>query len=178
MIDGSSFMVVRGEEIGEKMILGITGGVGSGKSTVLKYLEKKYYAFIIEADLVARYIMEPGHGVYEQVLEAFPEIKLDENGRIDRAHFAGIVFRDKEKLTLLNAIVHPGVKEEIKNLIAQVQEEDLKRMVVVEAALLIEDGYKEICDEIWYVFCEQEERIRAAYGQPRVYHRESTGDYG
>lgn len=141
------------------MILGITGGVGSGKSTVLKYLKSEYNAFIIEADLVARYIMEPGHDVYDRVLLNFPEIKLDDKGYIDRAHFAGVVFNNSEKLKLLNSIVHPGVKEEIKKLIAGAHSEDMDRLIVIEAALLIEGGYKEICDEIWYVYCEKEERI-------------------
>lgn len=157
------------------MILGITGGVGSGKSTVLEYLKTKYGAFIIQADLVARYIMEPGHEVYDKVVTNFPEIRLDENGVIDRSYFAGIVFHDSRKLKLLNSIVHPGVKAEIKSLIEKSRSENKDRLIVIEAALLIEDGYKEICDEIWYVFCEKEERIRRLMAS-RGYTREKAMD--
>lgn len=155
------------------MILGITGGVGSGKSTVLNYLENKHHAFIIEADAVAKYIMEPGHIVYEKVLEAFPELKLDNNGFIDRAYFASIVFNDEDKLKLLNSIVHPGVKTEIKSLINKSQSENEHRLIVIEAALLIEDGYKAICDEIWYVYCEKENRIKRLM-ESRGYTREKS----
>lgn len=142
------------------MILGITGGVGSGKSTVLKYLENRYKAYIIEADMVAKEIMEPGHIVYDRVVGAFPGLLLDEKGNIDRPNLASIVFNDEKKLKLLNSIVHPGVKDEIKDKINAVKAADSSKIVVIEAALLIEDGYKEICDEIWFVYCEREERIK------------------
>lgn len=155
------------------MILGITGGVGSGKSTVLNYLKNEYDAFIIEADAVAKYIMEPGHEVYQAVLQNFENLKLDHEGFIDRGHLASIVFRDIEKLNLLNSIVHPGVKKEIQHLIKKSQSENIRRIIVIEAALLIEDGYKDICDEIWYVYCEKEERIKRLI-KSRGYTREKA----
>lgn len=142
------------------MIIGITGGVGSGKSTVLKYLYERYNAYIIEADAVAKEIMTKGHNVYNRVIEAFPEIELDSSGEIDRQVLASIVFNNQKKLELLNSIVHPGVKEQIKSTIQSVQNNTPERIIVIEAALLIEDGYKQICDVIWYVYCEKEERIR------------------
>lgn len=155
------------------MILGITGGVGSGKSTVLRYLENKYDACIIEADIVAKEVMKPGHIVYDKVINAFPEIIADEQGNIDRPKLASIVFNNGEKLKILNSIVHPGVKEEIKCRINSLYAVDSSKIVVIEAALLIEDGYKAICDEIWYVYCEKEERIKRLVTD-RGYSREKA----
>lgn len=142
------------------MILGITGGVGSGKSTVLSYLSQKYDAKIIEADYVAKCIMNPGYDAYDKIIDAFPNIVLDGEGHIDRASLASIVFTDKNRLETLNSIVHPEVKKEIKSIIYNTLQETPNRLIVIEAALLIEDGYKEICDQIWYVYCELETRIQ------------------
>ena len=86
------------------MVIGIMGGVGSGKSTVLDYLQKKYDALIIQSDLVAKEIMSKGHSVCEKVLRVFPEV--DRDGSIDRDKLAQIVFQDKEKLQILNRITH------------------------------------------------------------------------
>lgn len=158
---------------GVVMIIGITGGVGSGKSTVLKYLENRYKACIIEADMVAKEIMEPGHIVYDRVVGAFPGLIVDKQGNIDRPNLASIVFNDEEKLKLLNSIVHPGVKEEIKGQINAIKAVDSEKIVVIEAALLIEDGYKAICDEIWYIYCEREERIKRLIAS-RGYSREKA----
>lgn len=155
------------------MILGITGGVGSGKSTVLNYLKDKYHAVIIEADLVAKYIMEPGNIVYEQVRKNFKDLKMSDDGFIDRGYLATVVFNDEKKLKLLNSIVHPGVKEEIKKIINNAQTNDKECLIVIEAALLIEDGYNDICDRIWYIYCEKEVRIRRLM-ESRGYTREKA----
>lgn len=157
------------------MILGITGGVGSGKSTVLKYLKDKYNAKIIEADAVAKDIMNPGHRVYNMVLSEFNNIKLNEDKTIDRNYLAREVFGNESNLEKLNAIVHPGVKEEILSLISKYYNENEHALIVIEAALLIETGYKDICDEIWYVYCEKEERIKRLISS-RGYTRQKACD--
>lgn len=100
-------------------IIGITGGVGSGKSEVLRYLEEKYGAVVCEADLVAKNLQKKGTICYNKIVEHFGEDILDENGRIDRPHLARIVFKDDEELHVLNAIVHPAVKENIRRKIRQ-----------------------------------------------------------
>ena len=143
------------------IILGITGGVGSGKSRILYDLETNYKAYIVEADKLAHTLMEPGEPVYEAVKKEFGASVLEETApyAIDRQKFAELVFRDKEKLARLNAITHPAVKAWILADIEAKKQLGI-RLYVIEAALLIQDGYKEICDEIWYIYVDEEERVR------------------
>ena len=94
-------------------VIGVTGGVGSGKSVVLSILEKDYHAETILADLVAHDLMQPGGKSYEDIVEAFGDGILNDDGTIDRVKLGNIVFHDAEKLQKLNAITHPNVKEEI-----------------------------------------------------------------
>ena len=99
------------------MVIGLMGGVGSGKSTVLDYLEENYGAYIIQSDHVAKEIMTPGFKVFDKLSKAFPEVI--ENGKISSEKLASIVFNDKDKLDTLNSITHPGTIEEILNRIEQ-----------------------------------------------------------
>lgn len=154
-------------------ILGITGGVGSGKSRILYELKNEYNAYIIEADSLAHELMQPGKTIYNKIIEEFGrDILSDENPYpIDRTKLGEIVFNDSESLKKLNGITHPLVKEEILNQISQKKSEGKTRLFVIEAALLLEDGYKEICDEIWYIWVSEEERIKRLAKQ-RGYSRE------
>ena len=138
-------------------IIGITGGVGSGKSEVLRYLEEKYGAVVCVADLVAKNLQKKGTICYNKIVEHFGEDILDENGRIDRPHLARIVFKDDEVLHVLNAIVHPAVKENIRRKIRQEIKQGTE-LFVLEAALLLEEHYDEICDEVWYIYANEEVR--------------------
>lgn len=131
-------------------IIGITGGVGAGKSEILNYLEREHHAVICEADLVAKNLQKKGTICYRQIVEYFGEGILQENGRIDRAKLAEIVFADPSKLQQLNAIVHPAVKKRILQLIKD-EEKKGTSLFVIEAALLLEEHYDEVCDETWFV---------------------------
>lgn len=141
-------------------ILGITGGVGSGKSRILYDLEQEYNAYILEADKLAHELMQPGEAIYNKIIDNFGNDILASDGFIDRQKLGEIVFSDSHKLELLNSISHPMVKEEIKNRISEAFNEGIIKLFVIEAALLIEDGYKDICDEIWYIHVPKEERIK------------------
>lgn len=141
-------------------ILGITGGVGAGKSTVLSYMEQKYGARVIQADLVAFGLQQPGTDCFEKIIRLFGSEIQSEDGSIDRKKLAAVVFADKELLSRLNQIVHPAVKEKIWEEIRKEREQNAVPFVVVEAALLLEDHYDEICDEIWYIYTEPS--VRAA----------------
>ena len=99
------------------MVIGLMGGVGSGKYTVLDYLEENYGAYIIQSDHVAKEIMTPGFKVFDKLSKAFPEVI--ENGKISSEKLASIVFNNKDKLDTLNSITHPGTIEEILNRIEQ-----------------------------------------------------------
>ncbi len=154
-------------------ILGITGGVGSGKSRVLYDLEQNHNAYILEADKLAHELMEPGKKIYNQIIEEFGQEVLlkEEPYYIDRNKLGQIVFNDKDKLAILNSISHPLVKEEIIERIATAKNEGKIKLFVIEAALLIQDGYDAICDEIWYIWVDREERIKRLMKQ-RGYTRE------
>ena len=150
------------------MIIGIVGGVGCGKSTVLTYLKEKYNAYIIEADKVAKEIMEKGNEVYNKVIREFPE-SLDKDDNIDRKKLAKIVFNDAKKLETLNNITHPGTIKEITDRINN----SSNQLVIVESAILIGSGIDKMCDEIWYVYCDLEKRIKRLMDS-RGYSEEKT----
>ena len=138
-------------------IIGITGGVGSGKSRVLSYMEEKFGAVICQADHVAWDLQEPGQRCYLQIVEHFDREILHDDETIDRKKLGQIVFSNQEELLVLNGIMHPAVKEEILNRICNAREKGSKYFII-EAALLLEDGYKQICDELWYIYTDEQIR--------------------
>ena len=141
------------------MVIGITGGIGAGKSTVLKLLKDKFGFTVIEADQVAKDLMKQGTAVYQQVAERFGKEIVGEDGAFDRKKLAAVVFQDKEKLAVLNGLVHPAVMEEIRERIASKKAEGIDRFVI-EAALLIESGCNRLCDRVWYIDTAENVRIR------------------
>lgn len=158
------------------MIIGITGGVGTGKTTVLELLEKEYGARIIMADEVSKFLQAPGGRCYGPIVEEFGEEILDMEDPehpIDRAKLAKIVFADPERLQDLNYIVHPLVKIEIMCEISGIYHEDSEALILVEAALLIEAGYLDILDELWVVTADKETRIERL-AKSRGYTREKS----
>lgn len=160
-------------------VLGITGGVGAGKSTALRYLEEAYRACVLEADKIAHLLMEPGEPCYGGITAYFGSQVLREDGCLDRGKLGKIVFSDPEKLCKLNEIVHPAVKAYIRDRICQERKARLAPFVAVEAALLLEDGYEEICDEIWYLYASEQVRIRrlmASRGYTRERARQIMGN--
>ena len=139
--------------------IGITGGVGAGKSLVLDYLREKYDAVVIVADKLAHELEQPGEVCYERLVEAFGDNILDENRYIDKIKFAAMIFSDESALEKTNAIIHPAVKEEILKRIS-LEEEAGTELFVVEAALLIEEGYDKILSELWYIHAKNSVRRR------------------
>ena len=156
-------------------VLGITGGVGAGKSTVLSYLEKRYGARVILCDDVARMLQEPGKACYEPMKELLGEDVLRMDGGFNRKLVAERVFADEEMLKRLNGIVHPAVKKYVTDEINKADQAGAVSLMVVEAALLLEDHYDLICDEIWYIYTAPEARIRRlqesrGYSGERIRH--------
>ena len=127
-----------------KQVLGITGGVGAGKSAVLAYMKEKYDACVIQADEVGRLLQTPGHDCCDRIVEAFGAEVADGQGNLRRDVLAKKVFGDSAMLARLNGIVHPAVKEYI---VAQIAEENSRGgapFLVIEAALLLEAGYDDL----------------------------------
>ena len=140
------------------MILGITGGIGTGKSTVLNILKNDFDFIIFEADKVAHELMVPGEPAYKRNVEYFGPGILYENSEINRKILGNIVFHNKEKLELLNSITHNEVINEIKRRISEKQLLG-KNDFVIEAALLIESGCDRLCDVIWLIDAEEKVRM-------------------
>ena len=144
-------------------VLGITGGVGSGKSEVLNYLREAYGAVVCQMDETAKRLQEKGTGCFRKIAEAFgPEI-IGADGELDRKKLGARVFSDPEQLRLLNSIVHPEVLRSVSADIRKHTEEGTP-LYVVEAALLPDVG-GELCDEIWYIYFSEEvrrERLKAS----------------
>ena len=139
-------------------IIGITGGIGTGKTKVLNILHDNFGAYIVEADKVAHQLMLPGNEIYKELVSCFGEEILTEAKEVDRQKLSGIVMNDETSLQKLNSIVHPGVKAFIRHDIEEKKAQDVE-YYIIEAALLIQDNYKEICDEIWAVTADLEIRI-------------------
>ena len=162
-------------------IIGVTGGVGAGKSTVLNYLEKRYGAKLILADLVGHEVMEPGHEAYEQVVKVFGQEIVSEDKTIDRKALGAIVFADEKKRMILNQIIHPAVRQEI---LRRLEEAELLHLsyVVVEAALFLEENYDAFCDETWYIYTDEKirrQRLKESRGYSderidQIFHSQKT----
>ena len=148
-------------------VIGITGGVGAGKSEILKYLKEKYGAIVVEADKVGHMLMEPGGACYYSIVEKFGSSVLNGDQTINRGKLGKIVFSDEGLLRELNKIIHPRVKSHIVSEIAKERAYHRTNYFVVEAALLLEDHYDVICDELWYIHTDEEvrgKRLKEARG--------------
>ncbi len=155
------------------ILIGITGGVGCGKSEVLRYLEETYSARVLLADDVANRLKEPGMPCYLPVIECLGEQILDEDGRIDKGKMAQAIFSDARKLEEINAIIHPAVRQYIEQEIARERKIKMFGFFFLEAALLIEEHYDELLDEMWYVYADEPVR-RQRLMVSRGYSEEKT----
>ncbi len=144
--------------------IGLTGGIGSGKSTVAEVLAE-LGAVVVDADRVGHEVYQPGTPGWDQVVEAFGRDVVDADGTIDRKALGAIVFADPEQLAKLNGIVHPLIGRAVRDKVSAAIEADPDRAVVVEAALLIEARWYELVDEVWVVEVAPEtaiERVTAS----------------
>lgn len=142
---------------------GLTGGIACGKSTVAAILREMGFR-VLDADLLAHQLIEPGEPAHEEVLREFGREICDAQGRIDRARLGAIVFADPAKLAQLNRIVHPRVLEASDRQFAEWAKTEPHGMAFIEAALLVEAGYHRRLDRLVVVWCtpeQQRERLIA-----------------
>lgn len=139
-------------------LIGITGGIGAGKSAILSYLASHYNCRIELADEVAHRLKEPGGACYEGLVKLLGQGVLEPDGRIHKAHMAEIIFSDPEKLAAVNALIHPAVKEYLLSEIEKERRAAVRDYFFLEAALLIEEGYEKIVDELWYIYTSEKNR--------------------
>lgn len=148
-------------------VIGITGGVGCGKSMVMDFLAEEYGAEILKADSVGHLLMEPGMPCYVQMREHFGDSILKPDGTIDRPAVAAIVFADEKELAFQNGLMHPAIRNYILQKIEEAKNCG-KSCFFVEAALFFEDHYDDFCDEVWYIYADAKVR-RDRLAQNRGY---------
>ena len=138
--------------------VGLTGGIGCGKSVVAAMLREQGF-LVLDADTLAHQLVEPGQPAYDDVLQEFGKGVCDASGKIDRAKLAAIVFAEPAKLARLNQIVHPRVAEAQERLFTEWQRTHPRGVAVVEAALLVEAGAHNRLDRLVVVWCRPEQQV-------------------
>jgi dephospho-CoA kinase len=156
-------MARRGPESEAVPVIGLTGGIGSGKSTVARRLGA-LGARIIDADRVGHEVLEPGAEAYDPVLHTFGREILDSSGRIDRKKLGAMVFADPDKLRALNAISHPAMAERMARRIAELRKER-PPAIALDAAILFQAGWDRLCDRVWTVSASDDAAIRRLAGR-------------
>lgn len=159
--------------LAEMKTIGITGGVGAGKSEILAYLQEHCNCCIIMADQVAKRLEEPGEICYNGIVGLLGTEVVSADGTIDKERMAQKIFADNALLQKVNQIVHPAVQQSIEERIAQERAAGHLDFLFVEAALLIECGYDKILDELWYIHTDAEVR-RKRLKKARGYSDEKT----
>lgn len=159
----------------DSVLIGVTGGVGAGKSYVLRLLAESGVRILL-LDEVGHEVMNPGGTAYAAVLSLFGNEIKKADGSPDRAKIAEIIRNDPEKAERLNEIVHPAVREQTDQWIRAFRSGDgfhfpkesgRRRLAAIESAILLEAGYGEICDEVWYIYADEavrEKRLRESRG--------------
>lgn len=136
-------------------VLGLTGGIASGKSTASLYLKSKGFA-IIDADLIARQILEPGKPAYEEVRSFFGDTFFNEDGTLNRKSLGQRVFSVREDLEALNQMTHPHILKEILKQLDEYRCHSMEQWVILDAALLFELHLETWVDAVWYIDVSQE----------------------
>ncbi len=154
-------------------VIGVTGGVGAGKSSLLNLIGERKDCEILMADEVAHHLEEPGQECYEKLVTLLGKEVLTQDKKLDRKKMAARIFSDKELLKRVNQVIHPAVKDFIICEIEKKKREGILSFFFVEAALLIEDGYDAICDELWYIYAEDLVRMRRLIDE-RGYSKEKV----
>jgi len=139
-------------------VIGITGGIGSGKSTVAEVLEEQG-ATILNADLVGHDVYLPGRPAYDDIVAEFGTAVVADDGTIDRKKLGPIVFADPAKLARLNAITHPRIKEDMRQRLAELARAGT-HVAALEAALLFDAGWDDLTDEVWVTVVDAETAAR------------------
>ena len=153
-----SYLIVG--NIGDKPIIGIMGGIGSGKSTVAAEFVK-LGCKVIDADKIAHKLLKK-NAVREKIVAFFGRDVVGSSGNIDRKRLGEIVFADYDKLTILNRIIHPIVIERVEELIERYKRQNQTKAVVLDMPLLVEIGWSGRCDKLIFVNCEQKIRAERA----------------
>lgn len=145
--------------MGHTTVIGIAGGIGSGKSTVSRILRLKGYE-VYDCDYEAKQLMRPHLAVGRMMAEAFGNATFTDDGKLNRQYLAETVFNNPDKLHELNMLVHPAVKADLhKRIQKQTEVDSSPSLLFIESAILATSGIIEFCDTAWYVEAPEELRI-------------------
>jgi dephospho-CoA kinase len=173
------------------LIVGLTGGVASGKTAVSRVLREEG-AYIIDADQIARELVQPRKPAWNEIIRAFGKEILQEDGSIHRKKLADKIFTDPEQRKVLNRILHPRIKEEIDRRAKMIGQKDPEAIVVIDAPLLVELGMHHKVDRLIVVTSTQiqqmerlkkrdgrspEEALKLFASQMLVEEKEKLGDF-
>ncbi len=153
--------------VGKKPVIGILGGIASGKSTVAAEFAK-LGCKVIDADDIVQELLET-EAVKEKIAACFGRDILDSTGKINHKELAGVVFDDVDKLSSLNEIIHPFVLRRSQKLIDRYSRQDQVKAIVLDMPLLVEVGWAKRCDRLIFVDCKQE--LRAARAQKKGFDK-------
>lgn len=148
-------------------VIGITGGVGSGKTELLAYIRRHYSCEIYLADEVAHEVKKKGTECYHKLIELLGRDILAADGEIDRRVMAEKIFASESLLKQVNQLIHPAVRKYLTEKIEAARRDGKVALFFVEAALLIEAGYKSVVDEMWYIYASDQvrrSRLQSARG--------------
>jgi len=148
-------------------VIGLTGGIGSGKSMVSQFMQE-LGAVLIDADSVGHEAYQPGTGTWRELIAAFGEQILAQDNSIDRKKLGGIVFGSPESLARLNQIMYPRMHQMMGDRIEEYRRQGVE-VVVLEAAILLEAGWNQLVDEVWITIAPESvvvERTRERTGLP------------
>ncbi|MBB6214930.1 dephospho-CoA kinase [Anaerosolibacter carboniphilus] len=140
-------------------VIGLTGGIASGKSTATNILRKYGYP-VVDADVIAREIVAVGEPALKEIEEYFGKEILNSDGSLNRKHLGSIVFSDPNKLKVLNEITHKRINDKIMNKIEVYAKEKEYDVVFLDAALLIEMNMRQLVDEIWLISVDEETQCK------------------
>jgi phosphopantetheine adenylyltransferase/dephospho-CoA kinase len=143
------------------MIIGLTGGIASGKSTAARYLAEKG-ASVIDADILGHRAYDPGTQAFDEVVEAFGAEVVGADGQVDRKVLGGKVFGHPDGLKQLTDIVWPAIRRMAEEQIASLKAQAPDTTVILEAAVLFEAGWEDAVDEVWVIVTERETAITRA----------------
>ena len=140
-------------------IIGVTGGIGSGKSTVSRTL-RDLGAAVVDADILAKNVTAGGKEALNELVNYFGQDIIKESGELDRVKLASIAFGDKVKLHALNSITHKHIVERIRDTIKVLESTTKWDFIVIDAPIPLEKGFLDLADEVWVVIADRETRIK------------------
>lgn len=156
------------------LVIGLTGGIASGKSTISSLLKDKGAA-IIDADKIAREILMPGMTAWVQTVKHFGEGILKNKREIDREKLARIVFSDKKQLAYLNSFTHPEILKEIKKQL-RCYKKIGEKITVLDAALLLELNLNSIVDEVWVISVDEKNQLKRLLAREKGLNKKQAVD--